>query len=277
MSRPLRIEFPGALYHVMARGNARQAIVFDDRDRRALLANLARVSTRFQWRLWAYCLMNNHYHVLLQTSRPHLSLGMRELNGIYAQNFNRRHGRVGHVFQGRYRALLVDRDSYLLEVSRYIMLNPVRARLCRNVDDWKWSSYRAIMGRALAPAELEVDAILERFANDRQVARRAFGRFVAEGLGAHAPPDRLQLYVGDDPFVERMAARVRRASSEIPRSQRSTWTLARHAREARDRDDAIRAAYASGTYSLVEIGRYFGLHYATVSRIVRAGDRQYKT
>lgn len=128
MSRPLRLEFAGVLYHVVARGNARAAIFLDDEHRQAFCLGLSRVCARFEWRLWSYCLMDNHYHLLIETLQPTLSRGMREVNGVYTQGFNRRHGRVGHVLQGRYKAVLVDQDSYLLELSRYLVLNPVRAQ-----------------------------------------------------------------------------------------------------------------------------------------------------
>jgi putative transposase len=272
MSRPLRIEFAGALYHVMARGNARAAIFLDDADRQAFCLGLARVCERFDWRLWAYCLMDNHYHLLIETVQPTLSRGMREVNGVYTQAFNRHHARVGHVLQGRYKAVLVDKDSYLLELSRYIVLNPVRARLCATAGDWPWSSYAAVMGKAAAPERLAVEATLALFSDDRGAARRAYARFVVAGVEAEPPQDRRQLYVGDDDFVARMAARAGHVSSEVPRQQRATRTLAQYARDHRDRDEAIRAAYASGTYTLKAIGEHFGLHYATVSRIARRGD-----
>src|SRR4030042_5793823 len=127
MARPLRIEFPGAVYHVTSRGNARQTIFIDDEDRGGFLDLLSIVVERFNWICHAYCLMGNHYHLLIETPDGNLSKGMRELNGIYTQHFNRRHGRVGHVFQGRFKAILVEKDSYLLELCRYIVLNPVRA------------------------------------------------------------------------------------------------------------------------------------------------------
>jgi putative transposase len=129
VARPLRIEFPGALYHVTSRGNAREAIVRDDADRQMWLAVLGEVLSRGHWLCHAYCLMDNHYHLLVETPEADLSYGMRQLNGVYTQRFNRQHGRVGHVFQGRFKAILVERDSYLLELSRYIVLNPVRARM----------------------------------------------------------------------------------------------------------------------------------------------------
>jgi len=111
MARPLRIEFEGALYHVMARGNARSEIFIDDEDREVFLDNLGRVCGRFEWRAWAWCLMGNHYHLLIETVEPTLSKGMREINGVYTQAFNRRHGRSGHVLQGRFKAPLVDKDN----------------------------------------------------------------------------------------------------------------------------------------------------------------------
>ena len=277
MSRPLRIEFAGALYHVMARGDARAEIFRDDEDRQAFCAGLSRVCERFDWRLWAYCLMDNHYHLLIETLRPTLSRGMREVNGVYTQGFNRRHARVGHVLQGRYKAILVDKDSYLLELSRYIVLNPVRARMCETPADWPWSSYRAVMGKATAPDMLAVAETLELFSADRGVARRAFARFVAEGAGMSLPENKQQLFLGDDNFAERMAAHARAPSREVPRTQRAQKSLAQYERTSPDRDGAIRAAYASGNYTLKAIGEHFGLHYATVSRIARSDMWQNKT
>jgi len=251
MSRPLRLEFAGALYHVMARGNAREPIFADDEDRTAFLDGLVRACERFDWVLWAYCLMDNHYHLLVETRRPSLSRGMREVNGTYTQRFNRRHRRVGHVLQGRFKAVLVDKDSYLLEVSRYIVLNPVRARLCASASEWVWSSYPAVMGKSTPLTRLAVEDTLSLFGTNWGVSRRAYARFVAEGIGAFDPKNALS------------------PSREIPKAQRRWKPLTQYDREAKDRDDAIRAAYASGAYTLAQIGEHFGLHYATVSRIAR--------
>ncbi|HWQ95123.1 MAG TPA: transposase, partial [Gammaproteobacteria bacterium] len=126
MSRPLRLEFPDALYHVTARGDRQEDIFEDDQDRELFLATLGQVISRFNWICHAWCLMDNHYHLLIQTPDGNLSKGMRQLNGVYTQASNRRHRRVGHLFQGRFKAILVDRDAYLLELSRYVVLNPVR-------------------------------------------------------------------------------------------------------------------------------------------------------
>ena len=146
MARPLRIEFPGALYHVTSRGNGRAAIYLDNRDREAFLDVLGVVCERMQWICYAYCLMTNHYHLVVETQEGHLSRGMRQLNRVYTQRFNRHHGRVGHVLQGRYKAILVDRDPYLLELSRYVVLNPARAGMVKSPGHWRWGSYRATVG-----------------------------------------------------------------------------------------------------------------------------------
>ena len=156
MARQLRLEYEGALYHVTARGNGRQAIYLDDTDRRRFLDLLGQEIEQQQWRCYAYCLMDNHYHLLLETPEGNLSRGMRRLNGTYTQAFNRRHERVGHVLQGRFTSILVDKDAYLLELCRYIVLNPVRAKLVRTVHAWPWSSYRATAGRASIPPWLAV-------------------------------------------------------------------------------------------------------------------------
>ena len=135
MSRPLRIEYVGALYHVTARGDNKAEIYLDDGDREQFLVTLEEVCRRFNWVLHTYCLMDNHYHLLIETPESNLSSGMRQLNGVYTQRFNRKHERVGHVFQGRFKSILVQKEYYLLELARYIVLNPVRARMVRSAKN----------------------------------------------------------------------------------------------------------------------------------------------
>jgi len=159
MSRPLRIEFPGAVYHVTSRGDRREPIFADDTDRIALLSVLAQGMQRFDAQVLAYCLMGNHYHFVLHTRQANLSRLMRHVNGVYTQVFNRRHGKLGHLFQGRFKAILVDRETYLLEVCRYVELNPVRAGLVAEPGDWPWSSYRAHVGDAATPPWLDTDGL----------------------------------------------------------------------------------------------------------------------
>jgi len=160
MARPLRIEFPGGLYHVTARGNGRLAIFADDTDRERFLLVLTSVVSRYHVLCHAYCLMDNHYHMLLETPEANLSRAMRQLNGVYSQAFNRRHQRPGHVLEGRFHARVVDKDAYLHAVCRYIVLNPVRAELVTHPGQWCWSSYRATAGEAPVPAFLTVDWVL---------------------------------------------------------------------------------------------------------------------
>ena len=168
MSRPLRLEYPDALYHITARGDRRENIFEDDQDRLAFLATLAKVVKQFNWLCYAYCLMDNHYHLLIQTPDGNLSKGMRQLNGVFTQSSNRRHSRVGHLFQGRFKAILVDSDAYLLELARYVVLNPVRAEMAKKADRWHWSSYRASVGLVSADEFLAVDGLLAQFAKRRR-------------------------------------------------------------------------------------------------------------
>ena len=146
MSRPLRIVLTGGLYHVTSRGDRGEAIDRDDQDRRDWLAVLGEVCRRFNWRCHAYCEMTNHDHRVVETPDANLSKGMRQLNGIYTQATNRRHGLVGHLFQGRFKAILVDRDAYVMELLRYVVFNPVRAGMVSQAGEWPWSSHRAMVG-----------------------------------------------------------------------------------------------------------------------------------
>jgi REP element-mobilizing transposase RayT len=160
MSRPLRIEFPGAVYHVTSRGNRREPIYRDNADRLCQLDVLAEALVRFDADVLTYCLMGNHYHLVVQTHAGQLSRLMRHFNGVYTQAFNRRHGLVGHLFQGRFKAVLVDSDSYLVALCRYVERNPVAAGLVPRPADWWWSSCRAHLGLAPAPPWLAADALL---------------------------------------------------------------------------------------------------------------------
>jgi len=137
MSRPLRLELSGGLYHVTSRGDRREDIYVDDEDREEWLSLLGRVCYRFKWRCHAYCLMDNHYHIVIETAEANMSKGMQQLNGVYTQYYNRRHSRVGHVFQGRFKGILVEQDAYLLELARYVVLNPLRAKMIKDIQSWK--------------------------------------------------------------------------------------------------------------------------------------------
>jgi len=151
MARPLRLEFAGALYHVTSRGNERKPIYFEEADFELFLNILGQVCEQHNWVIHAFCLMTNHYHLLVETPDANLSKGMRQLNGVYTQAINRRYRRVGHLFQGRYKAILVDKDAYLLELSRYIILNPIRAKMVDSLEEWPWSSWHCAMGLEASP------------------------------------------------------------------------------------------------------------------------------
>lgn len=178
MARPLRIEFPDALYHVTSRGNERRPIFRDDIDRRMFLAFLGQAVTRFGWSLTAWVLMTNHFHLVVQTPDPSLSRGMHWLNGTYAAWFNRRHGRCGHLFQGRFQSLVIEKERHLQEVLRYVVLNPVRAGIVDRPENYSWSSYRATAGLDPATPWLDTDAILSLFDPDPERARRMYQQFV---------------------------------------------------------------------------------------------------
>lgn len=277
MSRPIRIEFPDALYHVTARGDRREAIFEDDQDRSTFLVTLEQVIDQFNWTCYAWCLMDNHYHLLIQTPDGNLSKGMRQLNGVYTQASNRRHARVGHLFQGRFKAILVDKDAYLLELARYIVLNPVRAGMVKTPNDWAWSSYRASMGLEPAPPWLAEDGLLAMFAKRRSLAQQRYAQFVSEGIEVGSPWAHLkgQLFLGDEQFVTRMQAHIQTGKDDvqIPLAQRRPEPppLAEIAERAPGRNAAIVAAHATGGYSYQQIADYFGMHFTTVGRIVRGG------
>lgn len=191
MARPLCLEYLGAVYHVTSRGNARQDIVVDDWDRALFLEKLAHVIDRFGWHCHAYCLMDNHYHLLLETPRPTLSRGMRQLNGTYTQAVNRRHQRMGHLLQGRFTAILVKKAAYLLELGRDVVLNPVLAQAVSHPRHWAWSSYRATAGEGPGLVWLTTDWILAHCGRTVRAAQehyRQYGyrlREIAEHLGVH--------------------------------------------------------------------------------------------
>jgi len=293
MARPLRIEYPGALYHVTSRGNAKAKIYLDDFDYRAFLDVLGFVVKRFNWLCHAYCLLPNHYHVLIETPEGNLSKGMRQLNGIYTQKFNWKHSRCGHLLQGRYKAILVDKDEYLLELSRYIMLNPVRAGLVECPEEYAWSSYRATLGTEHAPEFLTTDSLLARFGDKQGKARRRFVDFVRAGMKRKESPWsnlKGQIYLGDVTFVENILREYSERNDkvqEIPKEQRYAGRQSleklfegNFRTDKQVRNEAIYRAHTEQGYKLVEIAKFLGMHYASISRIVGQEEERmlkYKT
>ncbi len=294
MTRPLRLEFAGAVWHVTSRGNERRKIFRDDPDRDRFVSILGRTVSLFGWRLHAYVLMGNHYHLLVETPEPTLSRGMRQLNGLYTQAFNRRHRRVGHLLQGRFKGILIERESHLLELGRYVVLNPVRAGLVRRPDAWAWSSYRVTAGLKPAPLWLRTDETLEAFGKRQGEAEQKYRAFIAEGKARdYRPWTQLegQVYLGGDGFRKKLARRLRKrlVPRDVPRPQlhparptmeavvrgaeRAFGKLAKLGRQAWERKVV---AYVLRTESLAtypRIGEVLGVGEWMAGRLARQGEQ----
>jgi len=275
MSRPIRIEFSGAFYHVTARGDRRENIYDDDIDRERFLEILGQIIEGFNWVCHAYCLMSNHYHLLIETPDGNLSKGMRQLNGVFTQASNRRHQRSGHLFQGRYKAILVDSDTYLMELMRYVVLNPVRAGMEDQPGKWPWSSYNAMVGETSAPPWLATGKLLAQFAGKRNEAVQGYSQFVAQGIGQESIWRYLnrQVFLGDDHFVQQMQQKTKVLSEDlnIPKAQRRPPAppLEKLAQAHANRNEAIVAMYTTGEYSYSQIAAFFNMHFTTVGKIIR--------
>ena len=213
MSRPLRIEYPGAVYHVLCRGNNRQKIFRDDLDRRRYLEKLVHYCELKEVSLLGYCLLSNHIHLLVETPQGNLSKMMQAFQTSYTLYSNRRHGRSGHVFEQRYKALLVDKDNYLLQVSRYIHRNPVEAKLVGRPQDYRWSSYGAYVN-AKAVRGLSTSLVLEQLGGKRREQIRNYREYVESdpglGVSEEPPPTIKGVVIGDTEFAEEVLNRRRR-------------------------------------------------------------------
>lgn len=294
MARPLRIEYPGAYYHVTSRGNEQKPIFRDDIDREKFLELLGRAVEQFHLRVHAYVLMENHYHLLVETPRAGLNRALRYLNGVYTQSFNRRHRRVGHLFQGRYKAILVDRDSYLLELSRYIHLNPWRMRRSRDPFTYRWSSLRAYVGRAAIAPWLTVKEVLSYFGSKN---KKGYNGFILEGIkrGVRTPWEEVrgQAVIGSEGFVERVVDRYLRGREDKQKEVTGVRQMVAirpeevlrqvgnhfgieaetiHSRGRRYTEPRYLASYLLRQHCLMglrEIGERVGLHYSAVGNAVR--------
>lgn len=278
MARPLRLEFPGAIYHITSRGNARENIYVNNADRKKFLSILGDTVDRYNWICHAYCLMNNHYHLLIETIDPNLSMGMRQLNGVYTQSFNRSHKRVGHLFQGRYKSILVERGPHLLELCRYIILNPVKARMVEQPEQYKWSSYKATIARKKSDNFLTSDWILGQFSNKKAEAQKRYRAFVRDGVTAKSPWRQLQsqIFFGSKEFIARMRNLIedKKEINEIPREQRypgrpSLKDLFHDISNKNERNKKMIIAHLHHGYPLNQIAEASGVHYTTVSRAIK--------
>ncbi|MBI4744460.1 MAG: transposase [Actinobacteria bacterium] len=284
MARPLRIEFENAFYHITSRGNAGNNIFLKKEDFKDFLEILESVIDRYSWMCHAYSLMDNHYHLLIETPKANLSLGMRQLNGVYTQSFNRRHKSYGHIFQGRFKAILIDKQAYLLELSRYIVLNPVRAKIVSDPKDYEWSSYSVTAGIVKQPSLLEKSYILSQFGKNIKKAKQRYIQFVYDGINKESPWILLrnQFILGDDDFIDEHKSKLKEKvkDGEIPILQRRSAMptlneIFKH-KELSDKvkkDQMIYSAFKHG-YKLNEISSFLNIHYSTASRAVKRAERR---
>ncbi len=278
MARPLRVEYPGALYHVISRGNAGQNIYTDDKDRKKHLELLEKNLVLHNVFCHAYCLMGNHYHLLIETPDANLSSFMRDFNRDYPQWFNVRHKRSGHLYQDRYKSYLVEKEGYLFSVLRYIVLNPVRAKLVDHPGKWQWSSYQAMVGKTTTSTWLDTASLSQWFGGNAKEAIQRFKMFVAEESSEENPHDKAinGFIIGSPQFVTDIWKQVkeRDIGEEIPRQQRlvgrpSLEEIFNDVQTRGDRDKAIRFARLSCGYLTTEIADHIGLHRTLVGKISR--------
>ncbi|MGE0879821.1 MAG: transposase [Acidimicrobiia bacterium] len=288
MSRPLRIELAGGVYHVTARGDRREPIYRDDVDCLHQLEILGRALDRFDARVLAYCQMTNHFHLVVKTYEENLSRFMRQLNGVYSQTYNRRHGVTGHLFEGRFKSVIVDTSVYLAAACRHVERNPVAAGLVAEPGEWRWSSYQAHLGRVEAPWWLDTAAVrahmlgrMVRYAADELLGAEAYREFVEHVDGDDDSFwDRsltAQIFLGDEAFAERMQATAlasRLGNVEIPRAQRRaplSWDDC-VGRSGGDRDLAIFIGFREAGMTMTELARRSDLSVSQVSRIIEVAE-----
>lgn len=278
MSRPIRIQYSGAVYHIMSRGNGGHKIFKDSIDYQSFLTVLADVVKRYNIICYAYCLMPNHYHLLIETPDPNLSIAMRQLNGEYTQIYNIRHNRMGHLFQGRFKSILVDMETYRYQIIRYIALNPVRAKMVKNPGLWKYSSHNEMIGKTKKPSGcFDARKALALYDNDQQKARR----YYLQNLNLKMDDDSLLKEIENKPvlgsyeFIGRIKKhfKIQAQAKEIPKIERfahrpQLHKLFERCSTRKKRNDMMLKASIEYGYTLIEISRVVGLHYATISRII---------
>lgn len=270
MSRPIRIEFPGAIYHVTSRGQAGQKIFVDDEDRHFFLEWMGKIAQRFHWKCHAYCLMQDHYHLVIETDDANLSAGMRELNGTYTQRYNRRYELQGPVMQGRFKAILLERETCLLQVCRHVVLNPLRVKEVRQLEKYRWSSYRATAGIDDAVPGVSYEWLWAQFGKRQKKVFERYQEYVKQGVKLEAPWGQVQrqILLGSAEFVKQMQGKMTMAAKVKPKPVRPTLKkIFARVKDKPARNEAIRKANREYLYRLHEIGEFIGLHLSTVSKI----------
>ncbi len=270
MARQLRIQFEGALYHIISRGNERMMIFLDEADRIKYINILHTTIERFNWLCHVYCLMGNHYHLMIETPVANLAKGMKYLNQVYSQFFNWKYNRVGHVFQGRYKSYIVQKEAYLLHCCRYIVLNPWEAKLVEHPAEWKWSSYGSTAGLIKPPTFLTTDWLLEIFGSDVKRARKNYVQFIeADMNGKRSKLEyKYQLFLGSDEFAESILKRYGPFSSmkginntQVGFGRPSLDQIFNGGnRPKKIRNQAILRAYREHKYNLKDIARHLNMN-----------------
>ena len=280
MARPIRLEFPDAVYHVTTRGDGGADIFLEDQDRQLFLTVLGEVVSRAGWIVHAYVLMDNHYHILLETPNGNLSRGMRQLNGVYTQRFNNVHGSGGRVFQGRFKAVLLEREHALLDLCRYSVLNPLRLKAVKNISRYRWSSYRATAGEVQAPTWLSTGWILSHFGRSSSVSQRKYAEFVGAGVGLPSPLSKVksQILLGSAAFVKKMKLRLlskvdlKRDKKKPKRPALGTIFPQKVRQDKSLRNAEIRRVYQEYGYTMAEIADAAQIHFSTVSKVIKMAE-----
>lgn len=283
MSRPLRIQYAGALYHITSRGNNRKKIFLSRNDYQNFLIILSDVTKRYNWVCYAYCLMPNHYHLLIKTLDPNLAIGMRQLNGKYTQSFNVKHKKVGHLFQGRYKSILVQDERYLYQLIRYIVLNPLKANLVKLLNLWPWSSHKEMIGAGEASKYFSKKQALLLFDKDPEQAKNVYIEHIKAKISNEKAWEDLKggLVLGSYEFLDSIKRFLKEKSEVIEIPKRERFANRPGLRELFDEDkltkkqrnEVVYLAYIEYGYTLTEIGRHLDMHYTSVSKIVRKMEK----
>jgi len=277
MSRPIRIQYPGALYHIMSRGNERKDIFKDKKDYQNFIEIFSDVIDQYNWQCYAYCLMPNHYHLLIKTIDPNLSMGMRQLNGRYTQKFNIKNKRFGHLFQGRYKSILVEEDIYRHQLIRYITFNPIRAKLVNNLKDWQWNSYLEVMGMKKLTGCVSAKYVLNLFNQNNDQSIENYHKYIYANEENEASIKEIKggIILGSIKFIEEIKnhLKVQNKDIELPVRERMAYRpllsdLFKDVTNKQERNTLMCKAHKEYNYSLSEIAKITNLHYTTISRVI---------
>ncbi len=275
MARPLRPEYAGAVYYISSVGNRGQSVFQNSADGNAWVEVLEGVCGRFDCRCFGYCLMSDGYHLVIKTPKPNLSKAIRQLNGVYTQRSNRLHDTDGHVFRGRYKSIVVQREKYLLPLMAHIFLLPLRAGFVKHPNQFKWSSCRYLYGKDDVPGYVDLGWFSEGFSSDTD----NFDEFLDENHSRDVVSEtRKQIYLGDDKFIELVQEKTSKASKskDIPKYQVTKPVLSLingFARSGNSREEAIAKTYLTGDYTLREVADAVSVHYSVVSKIVNEYEK----